>query len=189
MAIHDSAQEPEPRHAGERLDTIGVIRLSDRITLVGMSVVESGVRDKARVVPVRLAPALLSQLDAFAMQAGTTRSAIVRKALQAFLAHASVEPLVLSLDQAGELSRICQKYGLATLEVFGSQARGDASESSDVDLLYTLKPGVRLGWKIEDLNVELAELFGKDVDLVARESVNHTIRDAVYRDARLIYAA
>ena len=49
------------------------------------------------------------------------------------------------------LRELCERYGIASLEVFGSVARGDAGPDSDIDLLFSLKPGVRLGWEIEDL--------------------------------------
>jgi uncharacterized protein len=49
------------------------------------------------------------------------------------------------------LDAVCERYGIAALEVFGSSARGTARPDSDVDILYTMKPGRRLGWEIEDL--------------------------------------
>ena len=73
--------------------------------------------------------------------------------------------------------------------VFGSVARGEGRDDSDVDLLYVLKPGVRLGFKLFDLEDELAALFGRPVDLVGRSAVNKYIRDQVFADARQLYAA
>ncbi len=49
------------------------------------------------------------------------------------------------------LRQVCERYGVIRLEVFGSAARGAAHRDSDIDLLYTLAPGARLGWAIEDL--------------------------------------
>jgi len=47
-------------------------------------------------------------------------------------------------------------------------ALGTAQPSSDVDILYQLLRGRRLGWEIEDLTDELTELFGRWVDLLSR---------------------
>ena len=42
------------------------------------------------------------------------------------------------------LAAICEKYGIAELKVFGSRAHGQAAPDSDIDILYTLRPGRRL---------------------------------------------
>ena len=87
------------------------------------------------------------------------------------------------------LAEICQRYGIAELAVFGSVARGDAGPDSDVDLLYVLAPSARLGFGIDSLEDELAELFDRDVDLVARKAVHPLLRDKVDRLAKTLYAA
>jgi predicted nucleotidyltransferase len=84
---------------------------------------------------------------------------------------------------------MCERYGVASLEVFGSVARGEDGAGSDVDLLYVLKPGVRLGFRLFDLEDELTDLFGRPVDLVARRSVNKYLREQVLADAHPLYAA
>ena len=61
------------------------------------------------------------------------------------------------MDQE-RLRELCERYGIASLEVFGSVARGDAGPDSDIDLLLSLKPGARLGWEIEDLTEGLSEI-------------------------------
>lgn len=60
----------------------------------------------------------------------------------------------VAVDEA-RLRQICARYGIATLRIFGSVARGDDTSSSDIDVLYELQPGTKLGWEIEDLNREL----------------------------------
>ncbi|MEA4944698.1 MAG: nucleotidyltransferase family protein [Propionicimonas sp.] len=95
---------------------------------------------------------------------------------------------IVPVDQE-RLRTLCQRYGIARLDVFGSVARGTATENSDVDLLYTLAPGARLGWAIEDLAVELTEMLGRPVDLVSHGALNPRLRDAVIREAQPLYAA
>ncbi|MGV1008404.1 MAG: nucleotidyltransferase family protein [Dermatophilaceae bacterium] len=87
------------------------------------------------------------------------------------------------------LREVCERYGVASLEVFGSVARGEDRLDSDVDLLYALKPDARLGFRLFDLEDELTTLFGRPVDLVARKSINKYIREQVLADAQLLYAA
>tara|TARA_R100000365_G_C2692136_1_gene33630 strand:- start:273 stop:566 length:294 start_codon:yes stop_codon:yes gene_type:complete len=90
---------------------------------------------------------------------------------------------------AQRLREVCERYGVASLEVFGSTARGDAGPDSDIDLLYVLKPDARLGFRFFDLEDELTELFGRKVDLVARTAINEHLRQQVLSDAQPLYAA
>lgn len=87
------------------------------------------------------------------------------------------------------LREVCERYGVASLEVFGSVARGEDSGQSDIDVLDVLKPGVRLGFRLFDLEDELADVFDRPVDLVARRSVNKYLREQVLADAQPLYAA
>lgn len=96
--------------------------------------------------------------------------------------------VAIPVDEA-RLRDVCERYGVARLDVFGSMSRGESDQDSDVDLLYELQPGVRLGFRFFDLEDELAALFGRPVDLVARSGVNQHIREQVLRDAQPFYAA
>lgn len=87
------------------------------------------------------------------------------------------------------LREICSRYGIARLEVFGSVARGQQTSGSDIDVLYELRAGVQLGWEIEDLNQELADLFGREVELVSKRSLHPLLRDGVLAESRPLYAA
>lgn len=97
--------------------------------------------------------------------------------------------MLLTGVNARRLREVCERYGVASLEVFGSVARGDAGPDSDVDLLYILKPDARLGFRFFDLEDELTDLFGRHVDLVARTAINEHLRKQVLTDAQPLYAA
>jgi predicted nucleotidyltransferase len=91
-------------------------------------------------------------------------------------------------DEA-RLAAVCDRYGIAELKVFGSRVRGTARPDSDIDFLYTLRPGRRLGWEIEQLADELAELFGRQVDLVSVRALHPLLGPSVLAEARPLYAA
>jgi hypothetical protein len=55
--------------------------------------------------------------------------------------------------------------------------------------LYTLRPGRRLGWEIEQLADDLSELFGRRVDLVSLRSLHPLLKPSVLAEARPVYAA
>jgi len=100
----------------------------------------------------------------------------------------------MTVDAARDIDRdrlaaVCRRYGVSALSVFGSVARGRSAAGSDVDLLYELRPGARLGWEIDDLAEELAEIFGRPVDLVSRTALHPLLAETVLAEARPLYAA
>lgn len=97
-------------------------------------------------------------------------------------------PADLVVDQE-RLADVCARYGVVELSVFGSVARGEARDDSDLDLLYILGPGQHLGFSINQLEDELSALFERRVDLVSKKALHRAIRDDVLADARNVYAA
>lgn len=87
------------------------------------------------------------------------------------------------------LAELCLRYGIAELAVFGSAARGELSNFSDVDVLYLRAPGNDLGMDYFELQRDLEELFGRPVDLVPKDGLHWVIRDEVLAEAKELYAA
>ena len=96
--------------------------------------------------------------------------------------------VALIVDDA-RLKEVCDRFGVVELSVFGSVAAGNASPTSDIDLLYVAGPAARLGFAINRLEDELSDLFGRPVDLVARKALHRMLRDQVELQCRLLYAA
>lgn len=92
-----------------------------------------------------------------------------------------------------QIAKLCRRYGIAELSVFGSVARGENWPGSDVDLLYVLvsdnSDSKGSLWDLWDLRNELAQLLGRKIDLVPKNSLHWAIRDQGLTDARLVYAA
>ena len=74
-----------------------------------------------------------------------------------------------------------KKYGVKSLAVFGSMARGDDHEGSDVDILVTFE-GKPTFDNFMGLKLDLEELLGRPVDLGTPETLRPEMRAAVEQD-------
>jgi predicted nucleotidyltransferase len=81
-----------------------------------------------------------------------------------------------------EILRICAKYGARNVRVFGSVARGDADEHSDIDLLVEFDTERSL-LDHAGLWLELQELLGVKVDVVSERGLKARIRERVLQEA------
>ena len=75
---------------------------------------------------------------------------------------------------AERLPAFCRQHGIARVEVFGSLARVEATESSDVDLMITFRPEVHPGLEFFSMQDQLEALLGCKVDLVTRRAVERS---------------
>lgn len=80
---------------------------------------------------------------------------------------------------------VARRYGLTNVRVFGSMARGDADENSDVDLLVTLPPGVS-GLALGGLLMDVQDITGRKVDVVTDGGLNPTLRDSILKEAQAL---
>ena len=76
------------------------------------------------------------------------------------------------------------KYGVQSLAVFGSMARGDDHEGSDVDILVTFEgPATFQGYM--GLKLDLEDLLGRRVDLLTSKSVSPEMKANIDTEAIL----
>ena len=81
-----------------------------------------------------------------------------------------------------DVLRIAGKYGARRVRIFGSVARGEADNQSDVDFLVDLDPGRSL-LDLGGLQFELEALLGCPVDVVTERGLKPRIRERVLREA------
>lgn len=95
------------------------------------------------------------------------------------------------------ITPIAQKYGLRAVYLFGSYARGTATEDSDVDLLIdTEGSGIKSLMGLAAVYCDLEEALGKHVDLLTLSSITqearmpseHAFRDTVNRERKVLYS-
>jgi hypothetical protein len=97
-------------------------------------------------------------------------------------------------DQKQELSRLCQKYDVEFMYLFGSAtSANDFKDSSDIDILISFKPNISVAKYTDnyfDLHNELEDLFNRKVDLITENSLSNPYFIKSINETRmLIYAA
>jgi predicted nucleotidyltransferase len=92
-----------------------------------------------------------------------------------------------------EIGELCRRFGVRSLELFGSAARGnDQPGVSDLDFLVEFQPEPPGGYADAYFGLleALQELFGRSVDLVVASAIrNPFFRESVERTKVLLYAA
>ncbi len=74
--------------------------------------------------------------------------------------------------------------GVEALYVFGSVARGEAYDASDVDILLDVAPDIRFSIiDLVGLQLDLQDRLGRPADLHLRDGIHYWIRDQVLADA------
>jgi predicted nucleotidyltransferase len=82
--------------------------------------------------------------------------------------------------------------GVASLALFGSVARGDDQDNSDVDVVVRLndqatKRGFAYFGQIEALRQRLSELLGRPVDLIAEPVSKERLRERIEKDRAVAF--
>ncbi len=77
---------------------------------------------------------------------------------------------------------IAKKRGVLTIKVFGSIARGDATENSDVDFLVEMEKGRTL-LDVGGLLMDLQDLLHRKVDVVTVKALKPHVKEEVLREA------
>ena len=93
-----------------------------------------------------------------------------------------------------DLQRFCEQHQIVRLELFGSVLRPDFDARSDIDIMATFAPTVKLNlFRFADIQEDLRELLRRPVDLVMRsaieQSTNPYRRDEILQTAETLYAA
>jgi len=75
-----------------------------------------------------------------------------------------------------------QRYGVKKIGVFGSFARGEEKESSDVDVLVEFEDNFENFDNYIELKYFLEDLFGRKVDLVTVEALRPQLKDDILKE-------
>ncbi len=91
----------------------------------------------------------------------------------------------LAQTEKEKIIEICKRNDISYCALFGSYARGEADENSDIDLLVRFSKPKGFDWV--DAALEIEDTLGKKVDLVTEKGLNPHIKDNVLKDLQVIY--
>ena len=94
-----------------------------------------------------------------------------------------MKPTDLLTTRRDEIIRLAASHGAHNVRVFGSTARGEARESSDIDFLVDWEPKRTLFDLCQLIN-DLRELLDREVDVVSEDSLYWLLRRGILREAR-----
>ncbi|GFE69003.1 nucleotidyltransferase family protein [Chroococcus sp. FPU101] len=89
----------------------------------------------------------------------------------------------LLLEKREEILQIAAKHGAYNIRVFGSVARGEETEESDIDFLIDYDLDKITPWFPVGLIEDLENLLNKKVDVVTAKSLHYFIRDKIFKEA------
>jgi len=94
----------------------------------------------------------------------------------------------IALDRQ-RIAEFCLRNGIRRLSLFGSVLRDDFTPQSDVDVLVEFHAGSVPGFiRLGQMQVELSDMLGREVDLRTPEDRSRHFRDAVLSEAEVQYA-
>lgn len=96
---------------------------------------------------------------------------------------------ILAQIPTDEIREYCVEQPIRRLSVFGSAARGELTDESDIDLLVEYMPDARISYFDMGRHVtDLIEIVGRHVDLCTPNSISRYFRQDVLDSALPIYA-
>jgi hypothetical protein len=90
--------------------------------------------------------------------------------------------------EMSRLVEICRLNDCVFVAIFGSAARGEATDESDIDLLVRFSEAKSL-LDLARLERELSEAVGRKVDLLTEASISPYLRDRIRSEMVILYAA
>lgn len=95
--------------------------------------------------------------------------------------------MIYSIDEIRSITApIAASYGVKALSLFGSYARGEATDGSDVDLLLDWT-GISGGWTVGGLYIDLQQALGKELDMVTTTGAEEDFLSRIRKDQILLY--
>ena len=99
----------------------------------------------------------------------------------------------VAMERDEAISRLQQheadlkRLGVEHLYMFGSTARGEANNDSDVDLFFDYQKGKLGVYELMDVKEYAASILGRKTDIMTRDSLHKTLREAIEATAVRVF--
>jgi hypothetical protein len=80
-----------------------------------------------------------------------------------------------------------KRLGVAHLYIFGSTARGEARDDSDVDLFFDYEKGKFGLFELMDVKEYATNILGRNADIMTRDSLHKTLRRQIATSALWVF--
>ena len=94
---------------------------------------------------------------------------------------------MLNIEQQQKIIEVMLPFQPKWIGVFGSFARGDNKESSDIDLLVDFKNDSINLLQIIGIEQDLEKKFNRKIQLVTNRALNPNLRPNVEKDLKIIF--
>ena len=85
-----------------------------------------------------------------------------------------------------KILQLAKKSGVTDIRVFGSVARGEEREDSDIDFLVNRIEGINLGLQTYAFPAAMEDMFHRKIDFVMEKNLHRVIKDRVIKEAKPI---
>jgi len=93
---------------------------------------------------------------------------------------------MLTKNQIDIIIETMKPFNPTKIGIFGSVARNEATETSDIDILYSFENTIGL-FRLIELQQKLEEKLKTKVDLVSEKYINPKLRPYILNDLKIIY--
>ncbi len=84
------------------------------------------------------------------------------------------------------ITNFLKEKGVIKASIFGSFARGDNTESSDIDLILQLSSDKNL-FDLAEIKVDLEEKFRRKIDVLTYNSINPHIKEEILQEQEILF--
>lgn len=88
---------------------------------------------------------------------------------------------MISKEQEQIIKSVVNKFNPILVGIFGSYARGEQTENSDLDILIDFESKINL-LELISLEQELSEILGVKVDLITARSIHQNLKPFIEAD-------